>query len=148
MLQIFKRLAFLPQLLQLRMELLANLMLLLAMRVISRAREITLISQAEIHTPSLILDFTRIAYQDQLTFDTRHLTLVSTRVLVVPQKPTRSAPEKNENELGNFTRLLDRLLKVPHSKIKAELEAEKKRTKAPRDRARRNHAFRDVTAED
>jgi hypothetical protein len=66
----------------------------------------------------------------------------------VPQKPTRSAPAKNENEYGNFTNLLDKLLSVPHSKIKAELEAEKKRTKAPRDRARRKHAFRDVTDAD
>jgi hypothetical protein len=56
---------------------------------------------------------------------------------------------KNEQgEFGNFTQLLDKLLTVPHSKIKAELEAEKKRTKAPRDRARRGHAFRDVTATD
>ncbi len=43
----------------------------------------------------------------------------------MPQKPTRSAPAKNENEFGNFTNLLDRLLSVPHSKIKAELDAEK-----------------------
>jgi hypothetical protein len=56
---------------------------------------------------------------------------------------------KNEQgEFGNFTRLLDKLLSVPHSKIKAELAAEKKRRKAPRDRARRRHAFRDVTDAD
>jgi hypothetical protein len=68
----------------------------------------------------------------------------------VSQKPTRSAnPAKNETgEFGNFTKLLDKLLSVPHSKIKAELEAEKKRTKAPRDRARRKHAFRDVSDAD
>ena len=64
------------------------------------------------------------------------------------QKPNRSAPAKNENEFGNFTRLLDRLLTVPHSKIKAELEAEKKRTKAPRHRATRRHAYRDVSDAD
>jgi hypothetical protein len=29
-------------------------------------------------------------------------------------------------EFGKFTQLLDRLLKVPHSKIKAELDAEKR----------------------
>jgi hypothetical protein len=51
-------------------------------------------------------------------------------------------------EFSNFTRLLDKLLSVPHSKIKAELEAEKTRTKSPRDRARRKHAFRDVSATD
>jgi hypothetical protein len=66
----------------------------------------------------------------------------------VSQKSIRSAPAKNENEFGNFTQLLDKLLSVPHSKIKAELEAEKKRIKRPRDRARRKHAFRDVTDAD
>jgi hypothetical protein len=52
----------------------------------------------------------------------------------VSQKPTRSAPAKNENEFGKFTNLLDRLLSVPHSKIKAELDAEKaaKRTRPKR----------------
>jgi hypothetical protein len=61
----------------------------------------------------------------------------------------RTPSAKNENgEFGNFTNLLDKLLSVPHSKIKAELEAEKKRGKAPRDRARRKHAFRDVTDAD
>ena len=58
-------------------------------------------------------------------------------------------PDKaHSGEFGNFTRLLDRLLSVPHSKIKAELEAEKKRTKAPRDRATRRHAYRDVVDTD
>lgn len=62
------------------------------------------------------------------------------------QKPMRpTAPAKNETgEFGNFTRLLDKLLTVPHSKIKAELEAEKKRTKKPWDRATRRHAYRDA----
>jgi len=55
---------------------------------------------------------------------------------------------KRDGEFGNFTRLLDKLLSVPHAKIKAELEAEKERTKTPRDRARRKHAFRDVTDAD
>jgi hypothetical protein len=64
------------------------------------------------------------------------------------QKPTRPTPAKNENEFGKFDDLLGKLLSVPHSKIKAELEAEKKRTKKPRDRARRKHAFRDVTDAD
>jgi len=56
---------------------------------------------------------------------------------------------KNEQgEFGNFTNLLDKLLSVPHSKIKAELDAEKKREKAPRDRATRRHAYRDVSDAD
>ncbi|MGB8115212.1 MAG: hypothetical protein WCF22_15635 [Candidatus Sulfotelmatobacter sp.] len=66
------------------------------------------------------------------------------------QKPTTPAnPAKNETgEFGNFSRLLDKILSVPHSKIKAELDAEKKRTKQPRDRATRGHAYRDVSASD
>jgi hypothetical protein len=62
----------------------------------------------------------------------------------VSQKPTRSAPAKNENEFGNFTRLLDRLLKVPASKIKAELAAEKKIPRTQKKRASVGHAFRDT----
>ena len=51
---------------------------------------------------------------------------------------------KNEQrEFENFTQLLDKLLSVPHSKIKAELEAEKKRRRRPRDRAIRGHAYCD-----
>jgi hypothetical protein len=65
----------------------------------------------------------------------------------MPQHPKPSA--KNEQgEFGKFDDLLNKLLSVPHSKIKAELEAEKKRPKKPRDRARRKHAFRDVTDAD
>ena len=62
----------------------------------------------------------------------------------VPQKPTRpAAPAKNEQgEYGKFTNLLDRLLSVPHSKIKAELDAEKR---APRrKRAASGRAFSDT----
>jgi hypothetical protein len=66
----------------------------------------------------------------------------------MPQKPTRSAPAKNENEFGKFDDLLGKLLSVPHSKIKAELEAEKKRTKRPWDRATRRHAYRDAADAD
>jgi hypothetical protein len=67
----------------------------------------------------------------------------------VSQKPTRqSDPAKEQGEFGNFSRLLDKILSVPHSKIKAELEAEKKKPKRPRDRARRGHAYRDVSASD
>ena len=49
-----------------------------------------------------------------------------------------------QTEFTSFTELLDKLLAVPHSKIKAELEAEKKRYRKPRDRAERRHAYRDV----
>jgi hypothetical protein len=61
------------------------------------------------------------------------------------EKPSRSASSaKNETgEFGNFTRLLDRLLEVPHSKIKAELEAEKKKPSQKR-RASVGHAYRDT----
>ncbi|MGA9507243.1 MAG: hypothetical protein WBV55_01220 [Candidatus Sulfotelmatobacter sp.] len=48
-----------------------------------------------------------------------------------------------QGEYGNFTRLLDRLLSVPHSKIKAELDAEKKQKRTRRKRAAVGHAFRD-----
>ena len=51
------------------------------------------------------------------------------------QKPIhQSDPGKEQGEYGRFTRLLDRLLTVPHSKIKAELDAEKaaKRTRTKR----------------
>ena len=44
------------------------------------------------------------------------------------QHPKPSA--KNEQgEYANFTNLLDRLLAVPHSKIKEQLDAEKERKK-------------------
>jgi hypothetical protein len=67
--------------------------------------------------------------------------------LIMSIRPKPSA--KNEQgEFGTFTRLLDKLLSVPHSKIKAELEAEKKRNKRPRDRATRRHAYRDVADAD
>jgi len=36
----------------------------------------------------------------------------------------------DDGEFGDFTRLLDKLLTITYSKIKAELEAEKTRTKA------------------
>ena len=58
----------------------------------------------------------------------------------VPQKSTRSAPAKNENEFGNFTNLLDRLLSVPHSKIKAKLDAEKAEKRTRSKRASSGHA--------
>jgi hypothetical protein len=60
----------------------------------------------------------------------------------VSQKPKRSAPAKTQNEYGNFTRLLDSLLKVPHDKIKTEIAKEKRTPK--RKRAAVGHAYRDT----
>jgi hypothetical protein len=48
------------------------------------------------------------------------------------------------DEFGNFTNLLDKLLAVPHSKIKAELDAEKRKKRAQKKRAAVGHAFRDA----
>jgi hypothetical protein len=51
---------------------------------------------------------------------------------------------KNEQgEFGNFTRLLDTLLKVPHARIKAELDAEERRPRRQKKRAAVGHAFHD-----
>jgi hypothetical protein len=42
-------------------------------------------------------------------------------------KPRRKSEENPTTEFGNFSRLLDKLLGVPHDDIKAELDAEKER---------------------
>jgi hypothetical protein len=44
--------------------------------------------------------------------------------------PAKKKPEYIEGEqaLENFERALDRVVKVPHSEIKAKMEAEKKNT--------------------
>jgi hypothetical protein len=48
---------------------------------------------------------------------------------------------KNETgEYANFTNLLDRLLSVPHSKIKAKLDEEKAAKRARSKRASSGHA--------
>jgi hypothetical protein len=61
----------------------------------------------------------------------------------VADHPKPSA--KNEQgEFANFTRLLDRILKVPHAKIKAELDAEQRRPRKQKKRASVGHAFRDT----
>lgn len=49
-----------------------------------------------------------------------------------------------QDEFGNFTNLLDKLLAVPHSKIKAELDAEKRKKRTQKKRAAVGHAFRDA----
>ena len=80
----------------------------------------------------------------RLTFDTRRITLIPEGSYVSQKSTRRTHPAKEEGEFDKFKTLLNRLLKVPHSKIKAELDAEKKRTRKPRGRARRRHAYRDV----
>jgi hypothetical protein len=56
------------------------------------------------------------------------------------QNPKRSG--KNEQgEYAKFTTLLDRLLSVPHEKIKAKLDAEKADKQARPKRASSGHAF-------
>jgi len=66
--------------------------------------------------------------------------------IVVPQKPPRSDPSgrNDSSEFQRFDGLLNRLLKVPHSKIKAELDAEKRRPKKQKRRASVGHAYRDT----
>ncbi|MGC1372613.1 MAG: hypothetical protein WA824_10795 [Candidatus Sulfotelmatobacter sp.] len=68
------------------------------------------------------------------------------------QKPTRSSdPGKEQSEFGKFSRLLNKLLSVPHSKIKAELEAEKSQPRKldwATNRAKRRHAYRDADGVD
>jgi hypothetical protein len=58
----------------------------------------------------------------------------------VPQKPTRSA--KNETgDFGKFTNFMRRLVAVPHSEIKAKLDAEKlAKTRKQRPASRASHA--------
>jgi len=76
-----------------------------------------------------------------LTFGTRITTLISEGGYV-SQKSTRPRnPGKEQGEYLNFDRLLGKLLKVPASKVKAELEAEKRTPK--RKRAAFGHAYRD-----
>ncbi len=57
-----------------------------------------------------------------------------------PANPAKSEP----GEFQNFTHLLDKLLEVPHSKIKAELAAEKQSRVPKRKRAAVGRAFRDA----
>ncbi len=60
-------------------------------------------------------------------------------------KPLTSTPKvtATTTEYGKFVNLLDKLLVVPHSKIKAELDAEKQKKRTRRKRADVGHAFRD-----
>jgi len=69
---------------------------------------------------------------------------------VVPQKPTRSTPSgKNEqSEYGKFTDFMKRLVAVPHSEIKAKLDAEKRAKGRKRTSAKRSSASRASRAKD
>jgi hypothetical protein len=63
---------------------------------------------------------------------------------VVPQKPTRpAAPAKNEQgEYATFENALKKVLSVPHSALKAQLDAEKRVQKQRQKRAS-DHASRE-----
>jgi hypothetical protein len=63
----------------------------------------------------------------------------------VAQRPTRRRdPAKEQGEFGKFTRLLDRLLLIPHEKIKSEMDAEKTGKRTRTKRAASGHAFHDT----
>jgi hypothetical protein len=66
--------------------------------------------------------------------------------IIFPMSKTRpvNAARFPQGEFENFTNLLDKLLSVPHSKIKAELDAEKRKKQTRRKRAAVGHAFRDA----
>jgi hypothetical protein len=67
--------------------------------------------------------------------------------LIVPSMASekqQSYPQKPQNEYGKFTDLLDKLLTVPHSKIKAELEIEKRQKPSEKKRAAVGRAYRDT----
>ena len=71
-----------------------------------------------------------------MIFGTHRLILVSVSMANHP-KPSA----KNETgEFGKFTNLLDRLLSVPHDKIKAKLDEEKAAKRARPKRASSGHA--------
>lgn len=57
---------------------------------------------------------------------------------------SKPSAKNEQSEFGNFTRLLDTLLRVPHSKIKAELDAEKRQKRTKKKRASSGHAFHDT----
>jgi len=46
------------------------------------------------------------------------------------RKSKLAVDNQTESEFSNFTNLLDRLLAVPHSELKAKLDAEKQQKKA------------------
>jgi len=62
-----------------------------------------------------------------LTFGTRISTLNSEDIYV-PQKPSHSAKNVT-GDFGNFRNFMRKLVAVPHSEIKAKLDAEKRAKK-------------------
>jgi hypothetical protein len=56
-------------------------------------------------------------------------------------RSSRQGSSDKPEEFSKFTKLLDRLLSVPHDKIKAEMDAEKRAPK--RKRAASGRAFSD-----
>jgi hypothetical protein len=73
-------------------------------------------------------------------------TLIS-EGLYVPQKPTRPihSAKNVTGDFGKFTDFMRRLVAVPHSEIKAKLDAEKQ---AKRQREKRSSASRASHAKD
>ena len=57
------------------------------------------------------------------------------------KNPIRSAPAKNENEYATFETALKKVLSVPHSALKAQLDAEK-RVRTRRGKRASGHASR------
>lgn len=55
-------------------------------------------------------------------------------------RSSRQGSSDKPEEFSKFTNLLDRLLSVPHDKIKQELDAEKERKKRHSKRASSGHA--------
>jgi hypothetical protein len=62
----------------------------------------------------------------------------------VPKNQPANPAKSESGEFQNFTHLLDKLLKVPHSKIKTELDAEKRQKRTTKKRASVGHAYRDT----
>jgi len=69
---------------------------------------------------------------------------------VVPQKPTRptNSGKNVEGDFGKFTDFMKRLVAVPHSEIKAKLDAEKRAKGRKRTSAKRSSASRASHAKD
>jgi hypothetical protein len=61
--------------------------------------------------------------------------------LYVPQKPVRSDPSAKNvtGDFGKFTSFMRKLVAVPHSEIKAKLDAEKLEKKRKRASSRASH---------
>jgi hypothetical protein len=62
----------------------------------------------------------------------------------MPNNHPKPSAKNEQGEFDNFSRLLDRILKVPHEKIKAELDAEQRRPRSERKRASVGRAYRDT----